>query len=388
MTHVSGFLREENIVSLSCLTADALLRVRKPLESAWTLPPAAYLDDAVYARETERIFRKSWLPLARVDQLPNRGDYLSLDLFGQPVMVVHGQDGEYRVMSRTCLHRAALVAEGDGNRKLFTCPYHAWSYDTSGQLVRAPLMEGANGFSPSDCRLPQLRTEIWEGFILANFDAEAAPFAPQVESFTRYFSNFQLANMKVIRTLNFDSDWNWKVLVENFMEAYHHIATHPETFEPSYHARDSKVPDNDGPWSILHMPAAHEELPEGLPPVEGLEDWQIRDLFAATMFPHFLLGIQGSVVTWYQLFPQGAGKLQLKIHICVPASHTDIDGFEDIADGIAELVGYIHSEDIRANDLVWEGLNAPMTGQGRLSPLEKSIWQLNQWWLNRMDLEA
>ncbi|WP_373008213.1 SRPBCC family protein [Hyphomonas sp.] len=139
--------------------------------------------------------------------------------------------------------------------------------------------------------------------------------------------------------------------------------------------RDSRVPDNDGPWSILHMPAAHAELPPGLPPVEGLEDWQSRDLFASALYPHFLLGIQGSVVTWYQVFPESAGKLKLKIHTCVPRAYTAFEGFDQIADEISHVVDAIHQEDIGATDTVWKGLNAPMTSQGRLSPLEKAIWQ-------------
>ena len=373
--------------ALTGLTAVELERVALPLEKAFTLPPNAYIRDDLFEQESERIFRKSWLPLARVDQIATPGDFLSMDLFGQPVMIVHGQDGEIRVMSRTCLHRAAQVAEGNGNRKLFTCPYHAWSYDTAGQLVRAPLMEGADDFSEPDCRLPQVRTEIWQGFILANFDPDAAPFAPQVKTFETYFEKFRLADMAVVRTLEYDSDWNWKVLVENFMEAYHHIGVHQETFEPAYHARDSRVPDNDGPWSILHMPAAHAELPPGLPPVEGLEDWQARDLFASVLYPHFLLGVQGSVVTWYQVFPESAGKLKLKIHICVPGAYTAFEGFDQIADEISHMVDAIHQEDIGANDTVWKGLNAPLTRQGRLSPLEKAIWQYNNWWLEKMAAE-
>lgn len=369
---------------LTGLTAEEMERVVLPLEQAFTLPPNAYIRDDLFERESERIFRRSWLPLARVDQVPKPGDFLSMDLLGQPVMVVHGQDGEIRVMSRTCLHRAAQVAEGNGNRKLFTCPYHAWSYDTSGQLVRAPLMDGAEAFAEPACRLPQLRVEIWQGFILANFDADAAPFAPQVRTFETCFEAFRLEEMAVVRTLEFDSNWNWKVLVENFMEAYHHIAVHTETFEPAYDARDSRIPDNDGPWSILHMPAAHCQLPLGLPLVEGLEDWQARDLFASVLYPHFLLGIQGSVLTWYQLFPEAAGRLTLKIHICVPVSFKAFDGFDLIAEEISQMVTAIHLEDVGANDTVWKGLNAPMTGQGRLSPLEKAIWQYNQWWLEQM----
>ncbi len=370
------------------LSAEEIERVRRPLNDAYTLPPKAYLSDEIYALEETYIMRKSWHPLARVDQIPEPGQYVSLDLFGQPVMAVHGTDGEIRVMSRVCLHRAAPIAEGDGKRKLFTCPYHAWSYDTTGQLIRAPLMEGAEGFSEKDCKLPQIKTEIWNGFILANLDPDAEPFAPQVSDYSAYFSKFKLEDMVVTKTLEFDSRWNWKVLVENFMEAYHHIATHAQTFEPVFHARDSKVPDNTGPWSILHMPSAHDEPASGLPPIDGLEDWQKRDLFASVLFPHFMLAFQGNGAAWYQVFPTGADEMLLKIHLLSPKAHLALDEFEEASEASAGVVNVIHHEDIDANDKVWEGLNAPLTKQGRLSPLEKSIWQMNQWWLDRMSAHA
>lgn len=366
------------------LTAEEIARVRQPLERAYTLPPEAYRSEGVYALEEAEIMRKSWLPLARVDQIAEPGQYIALDLFGQPVMVVHGTDGEFRVMSRVCLHRAAPIAEGEGKRKLFTCPYHAWSYDTTGQLIRAPLMDGAKGFAEKDCKLPQIKTELWNGFIMANLDPDAASFAPRVEDYSRYFERFKLDEMVVVKTLEFDSPWNWKVLVENFMEAYHHIATHAQTFEPIFHARDSKIPDNTGPWSILHMPSAHDQPAPGLPPIEGLEDWQQRDLFATVLFPHFLLAFQGNGAAWYQVFPSAADRMLLKIHLLSPRTHLALDGFEEAAAASAEMLKVIHHEDIEANDKVWAGLTAPLTKQGRLSPLEKSIWQMNQWWLDRM----
>ncbi len=363
---------------------DQLAKARLPLDQAYTLPGSAYTSESIYEHEVEHIMCKSWLPLARLEQVPEPGNYLTLDLFGQPVMVVHGMDGQIRVMSNVCLHRAACIAQGSGKRSSFTCPYHAWSYDTKGQLVRAPLMEGAGQFDEKKGRLPQLQTEIWQGFILANLDSGAAPLAPQIEDFTRYFEKYKLDEMVIVDTLEFDSGWNWKVLVDNFMEAYHHIAIHSRTFEPDFHARDSKVPDNTGPWSILHMPSAHDEPGPGLPVIEGLEDWQARDLFATVIFPHFLLGIQGSGAAWYQILPQSADRLLLKIHVMVPRSATLLDGFDEMAQMLCDAISAIHHEDIEANDLVWRGLTAPLTEQGRLSPLEKSIWQFNQWWLAQM----
>jgi len=370
-------------LTLPGLSADELARVSAPLEDAWTLPVAAYTDQALYELEVEQIMRKSWLPVGRVDQVPNPGDYICFTLLDQPVMLVHGADGVVRVMSRVCLHRAAPIADGTGNRKLFSCPYHAWSYATDGQLIRAPLMEGVEGFEEKDCKLPELRTEIWEGFVMVSFDDDAAPFAPQVATYQKTFSNYKLDDMVIVKTLEFDSPWNWKVLVENFMEAYHHIGVHQTTLEPVFPAKDSKIPDADGPYSILHMPAPeeHPEDPDGLPLIEGLEEWQKNDLLATVLFPHFMLAYQGTAVTWYQVIPDTVDRFQLKIHFMVPKASAELPNIGEIAEGSGALLSVIHNEDIEANDMVWEGLKAPLTSQGRLSLLERSIWQLNQWWL-------
>ena len=101
-------------------------------------------------------------------------------------------------------------------------------------------------------------------------------------------------------------------------------------------------------------------------------------------FPHFMFALHGNGMAWYQVFPEAADRLILKIHVCVPGFARELPEFEQIVEASAQFTDHVHQEDIAANDLVWRGLTAPMTGQGRLSPLEASIWQLNQWWLKRM----
>ncbi|MEQ9519289.1 MAG: aromatic ring-hydroxylating dioxygenase subunit alpha [Parvibaculum sp.] len=355
-------------------------------DQALTLPPRAYTDPLIYASEKEKLFRSGWMPVARVDQVSAPGDYLGLTLLDQPLLVVRGQDGVVRVLSNVCLHRAAPLVEGTGNRKLFTCPYHAWSYDTQGQLVRAPHMEGAHGFDEKDCRLPEVRSELWQGFILVNLEGDAAPFAPQVSTYTERFKGWQLERMAIARTISFDSPWNWKVLVDNFMEAYHHIATHSTTLEPLFHARDALTPDNDGPYSILHMPmAADADIFEGgFPLIAGLDAADAHDLFATVLFPSFLIAFQGNGATWYQILPQTHDRFELRTHVLVDRAQFDEAGFAENADGASALLSVIHQEDIEANDLVWAGLHAPLSRQGHLSPLEASIWQFNKWWVEKM----
>jgi len=231
--------------------------------------------------------------------------------------------------------------------------------------------------------LPQASVEIWQGFVMANFSTEPSSFAARVSTFSEYFSAFDLHDMEIVASLEYQSKWNWKILVENFMEAYHHIAIHNETFEPNFHARDSRVPDNDGPWSILHMPSAKPGDPSANP---KLDDWQKDDLFATVVFPMFLLGIKDTTMVWYQVLPNKADEFVLKIHICLPKSWQALEEFEQIVADVCEGVAEIHEEDIVANDLVWQGINSRLFQPGRLSPLERSIWQFNQWWLKKMSL--
>lgn len=85
------------------LTESEIEKVRAPLNDAYTLPKAAYTDADVYEQELEQVLRKSWIPVGRVDQVPEPGNYLAFDLLGQPAIIVHGNDGEIRVMSSVLL---------------------------------------------------------------------------------------------------------------------------------------------------------------------------------------------------------------------------------------------------------------------------------------------
>jgi hypothetical protein len=119
--------------------------------------------------------------------------------------------------------------------------------------------------------------------------------------------------------------------------------------------------------------------------VQGLEAEQAESLFAAVVFPHFLFALHGDGMTWYQVLPAGPGRFMLNIHLCVPKYVLGIAEAEAILAEMEAVVTAIHVEDIAVNDLVWRGLQAPLTGQGRLSSLEGAIWQMNQLWLAAME---
>src|SRR5687767_5564243 len=149
--------------------------VRRPLLEAETLPPWCYTSEAFYRREVDRLFMKVWNFLGRVEQVPNRGDYFTLDFAGVPLIVVRGDDDKVRAFANTCRHRGSQLLEGNGSCKAIVCPYHSWTYKLNGELAGAPEMEQTAGFRKEDHGLVQLRLDTWAGFIFVNFDAHAAP---------------------------------------------------------------------------------------------------------------------------------------------------------------------------------------------------------------------
>ena len=263
---------------------------------------------------------------------------------------------------------------GFGNARSFQCPYHAWTFALDGRLVGAPHMEGAD-FDKESCRLPELRSETWQGWIFVNFDPEARPLAPRLAGLSERLAHFRMQDMVAVETGTFDSPFNWKVLVDNFMEAYHHIATHRDTLEPIFPGARSHTPDNDGPWSILFMPDV-----EGNDPAKT----GVGGLVAAVVFPFHLFAPSEHSLAWYQLLPESHDRFTLRVYSCFPREVLDDPAQAELVSGLQAFTRSVHLQDIEACEATWAGLNARSYEAGRLAPLEKPIWQFNQWWMERM----
>ena len=137
--------------TLSPLAEEVLAIAGAPLERAFALPPACYVDPGFLALEHEVLFAREWLCVGRAADIPQPGDYAAYDSPVGPVMAVRQKDGSIATLSRVCRHRGALVGEdGSGSARLFTCPYHKWVYELDGRLRGAPAMGGNPAFAPAD----------------------------------------------------------------------------------------------------------------------------------------------------------------------------------------------------------------------------------------------
>lgn len=157
----------------SIFSAEKYSATRSPIENASPLPPEVYYSQAWYDREIETIFHKTWQLATRLEEIPNKGDYVRVDIVNIPLIILRDRNNEIRAVSATCRHRGAELVSGKGNCSRLVCPYHAWTYSLSGELLGAPAMEGANGFEKANHNLPVIRAETWGGFVFVNFDKSA-----------------------------------------------------------------------------------------------------------------------------------------------------------------------------------------------------------------------
>ena len=120
------------------------------LATAATMPARWYTEPEFLAQEAENIFYKTWQPVGRLEDVTRIGDFFSCEVLDQPLVVVRNREGELRAFYNVCPHRAAIVAQGRGNRKSLQCKYHGWTYDLDGRLLRAPEFEGVKNWDKDE----------------------------------------------------------------------------------------------------------------------------------------------------------------------------------------------------------------------------------------------
>ena len=139
--------------------------------ASFTLPSEHYVDSRLFEQEMELIFCKTWQYVCHVSALAQAGDYYVRDLGRQSALVVKDKDGDFKAFHNVCQHRAHRLVEGSGHVPgLLTCPYHAWTYNTQGQLVSARKSEHLKDFCTEQVQLVPIRLEVFCGFIFINFD--------------------------------------------------------------------------------------------------------------------------------------------------------------------------------------------------------------------------
>jgi len=199
----------------------------RDIARASTLAASLYCSKETFEDEKAKIFSSTWQPVGHVRQATHPGDYFTFDLIGEPLVIVRGDDGILRGFYNVCRHRAGNPASGCGNRKLFRCGYHGWTYRLDGTLLVTPEFDGVQDFDPLEFGLAPVRTEEWFNLIFVNLDPEAPPLGECLGELPAHAERFDFPNMKFSERRTYEMKCNWKTYVDNYLEGYHLPSVHP-----------------------------------------------------------------------------------------------------------------------------------------------------------------
>ena len=210
-------------------TVDALPPLEHPLEEGWTLPAGWYTEPHVLALERERIFARAWMYLGPAERVREPGSFLAGQVGHVPVVVTRDREGVLRGLVNVCRHRNHLVADGHGCRATLQCPYHAWTYDLDGTLIKAPRSEREPGFDPDAFSLLPAAVETWGPWVFANPDPAAAPLAETLDGVRELVesSGVDVDTLVFRQRVEWELPVNWKNGLENYLECYHCPVAHP-----------------------------------------------------------------------------------------------------------------------------------------------------------------
>lgn len=231
--------------------------VRNPIQLASHAPGYVYSSQEVYEREKRLVFMKDWLMVGRAEEVQAPGQYFTMDVLGEPVLICRDQKGAVNAFVNACLHRGAEVASGSGQARAFVCPYHGWTYDLAGKLRSAPGMAGVDQFDPAKCQLRRLSLGEWAGNLFISFDPDPIPFSSYIAEFEKDFAFLKLENCRLGRRRVRELDCNWKLVIENLMDFMHVPVLHAKTLgAPGFFWDDDKVSlKADGGLSIFYTSA-------------------------------------------------------------------------------------------------------------------------------------
>ena len=341
---------------------------------ARTLPPAFYTSEEFLELEKKEIFLKEWLCLGRVGEVPNPGDYFAIQILDEPLLVARGHDGKIRVLSNVCRHRSSIVVEGRGNSGHFVCPYHAWTYKNDGQLLRAPHMDEVEAFDVRNCRLPELKSEVWQGFIFVNLDGNATPLEPRLEGLEPYIGNQHPGDMVYQWSREHACNANWKCVAENALEGYHLSTLHRRTLHSSTPTRLSeKLPCGES--YTAYRSGYDPKFRPQMPVHPDVTDEEKRFSVLFFIYPSLVVSVAARRMVYLYFFPCSASRLVVRQGLATFDPQPSAETLETMLDP------RIVEEDLEQMERLGRGLKSRYVASSPLGPLnlEGTVWDIFQY---------
>ena len=280
-----------------------------PLDNM-SLPGWLYFDPEFFEAEKKAFLRAAPQVVCHVSEIPNPGDWRTLEYLGESVIVIRGDDDEVRAFSNVCRHRGSRIVDGTGGcAKVLTCPYHAWSYSRDGRLVGVPHRNEYPGLRTEDHGLFPVALEQWHGFLFVTLEPGSPSVAEMMAPYEDEVAPYRFEDLRVMARVTLrPRPLNWKTIADNYSDHLHIPVGHPgltRLFERNYRIeakewvdrmeRDLVEKDSANPSE-----RAYQKL---LPDVGHLPPSHKRKWLYYKLFPNVAFDINPDQVDFMQFLP-------------------------------------------------------------------------------------
>lgn len=254
-----------------------------------------YTDPEIFKLETNGLLARTWQFAGHASQLKETGDYFTFEMAGESLFCIKGRDGGIRTFYNVCQHRAHQLVSGQGQTRVVVCPYHAWTYELTGELRAGPNINAVEGFDKTSICLTSVRTEVFLGFIFVNLDNDAKPMddwfpnvRTELESYIPHWDT-----LAPLEWVDIPENCNWKVSVENYSECYHCTLNHP-TFSTGVVRPETYDIQPQG-YCLRHttecnsMDAMTYDINSGFDKNDQYSSWFLWPMFSFQVYPGNLL---------------------------------------------------------------------------------------------------
>ncbi len=351
-----------NIAAVETITG----RFHPNPELSSTLPAHYYYDPQIFEREKQEIWFKTWQFAGFGQDLREPGDYLTNEIIDQKILVVRAKDGRLRAFYNVCMHRGHVLAEGHGNKSIFTCPFHAWSYDTTGSLKAAGNAENVAGFRLEDFSLCEIRVEELGPLVLVNLDPDAISLSEIAGDLaTDWLETVpDLLELRVARHDPRVVQANWKFVLDQ-MECYHCPHLHKGAGFGSM-AKTEWITEEHDFYAKHTIHANPDELQDdpGIIPVARPEDQYQSTKFIWYLWPGLIFVADRGRPNFkvMRVMPRGLEQSSHEVtNMCrnVPPADEDVAGMNFYRDVILP-------QDVDAMEKQQQGIRSRGFSQGRL----------------------
>lgn len=364
---------------VSCEQIDA---VNQPIQQAAGMPNQVYTDWQCFEFERDHIFSRHWTAIGFVANFAP-SSVKPMDFMGLPIVVSKDKSETIRVFHNVCSHRGMkLVEEEKQTNGLVVCPYHSWTYALNGDLKATPHVGGVGVHQVEgiECRnhgLREIRCHSWLGILFINLDGKAAEFeqdaAVVVERYKRLMGEDGESMLQAATadgTMEMSLECNWKLAVENYLEAYHLPFIHPSlnSYSPlSEHGNEIISPRCSGQISATFDPKLDQESP--LPLFPGWERTRLSAGEYPALYPNLLLGFQANHIYGMVIHPVAPAQCREELMIFyVGEASTGQQHSHNRNANLAAWAG-VFNEDIGPCERMQSGRQSPGYAGGVFSPV-------------------